>query len=420
MNGSYIKDISYHFFVYDDNLFLFLKGITMKKILIGITGSIAIYKTCELISQLKKKNYDIEVIMTENATKFINPLTFGALTGKPVFIDDFDETGYQIKHINIVKDASCFIIVPATANIIAKIAHGLADDALSSAFLAATCPKMIAPAMNVHMYENTATQKNIEICQSYGIHFIEPSVGNLACGYIGKGHLAAVDDIIDEMEYFISEHPLAGKHVLISAGPTQEALDPVRYITNHSSGKMGYAIAKAARNLGAHVTLISGPTQLKKPLGVDCFEVTSAEEMFERIKDFMDFQDYIIMSSAVGDYRPLSYSKQKIKKHDEHLVIELEKNPDILSYLGQHKTRQTLCGFAMETENVIENAKKKFNDKNCDLLVVNDLFEPGAGFQNDTNKVALITKHFVDYLNLMSKEELAYKIIDKLRKIKGE
>lgn len=420
MNGSYIKDISYHFFVYDDNLFLFLKGITMKKILIGITGSIAIYKTCELISQLKKKNYDIEIIMTENATKFINPLTFGALTGKPVFIDDFDETGYQIKHINIVKDASCFIIVPATANIIAKIAHGLADDALSSAFLAATCPKMIAPAMNVHMYENTATQKNIEICQSYGIHFIEPSVGNLACGYIGKGHLAAVDDIIDEMEYFISEHPLAGKHVLVSAGPTQEALDPVRYITNHSSGKMGYAIAKAARNLGAHVTLISGPTHLKKPLGVDCFEVTSAEEMFKRIKDFMDFQDYIIMSSAVGDYRPLAYSKQKIKKHDEHLVIELEKNPDILSYLGQHKTRQTLCGFAMETENVIENAKKKFNDKNCDLLVVNDLFEPGAGFQNDTNKVALITKHFVDYLNLMSKEELAYKIIDKLRKIKGE
>lgn len=392
----------------------------MKKILIGITGSIAIYKTCDLISQLKKKNYDLEVIMTRNATKFINPLTFGSLIGKPVFIDDFDETGYQIKHINLVKDASCFIIVPATANIIAKIAHGLADDALSSAFLAATCPKMIAPAMNVHMYENTATQKNIEICQSYGIHFIEPAVGNLACGYVGKGHLAAIDDIIDEMEYFISDHPLAGKHVLVSAGPTQEALDPVRYITNHSSGKMGYAIAKAARTLGAHVTLVSGPTHLKKPLGVDLIEVTSAKEMFERIKDCMDFQDYIIMSSAVGDYHPASYSQQKIKKHDEHLIIELEKNPDILAYLGQHKTRQTLCGFAMETENVIENAKNKFNNKNCDLLVVNDLFEPGAGFQNDTNKVAFITKNFIDYLNLMSKEELAYHILDKLRKIKGE
>lgn len=392
----------------------------MKKIIIGITGSIAIYKTCELISQLKKKNYDLEVIMTKNATQFINPLTFGSLINKPVFIDDFDETGYQIKHINIVKDASCFIIVPATANIIAKIAHGLADDALSSAFLAATCPKMIAPAMNVHMYENTATQKNIEICQSYGIHFIEPSIGHLACGYIGKGHLAAIDEIIDEMEYILSDHPLAGKHVLITAGPTQEAIDPVRYITNHSSGKMGYAIAKAARNLGAHVTLISGPTNLKKPLGVDFISVVSANEMFECIKEFMDYQDYVVMSSAVGDYRPITYSEQKIKKHDDHFTIELEKNPDILSYIGKNKTRQTVCGFAMETENVIENAKTKFNNKNCDLLVVNDLFEPGAGFQNDTNKVAFITKHFVDYLDLMSKEELAYKILEKLRKIKGE
>lgn len=392
----------------------------MKKIIIGITGSIAIYKTCELISQLKKKNYDLEVIMTKNATQFINPLTFGSLINKPVFIDDFDETGYQIKHINIVKDASCFIIVPATANIIAKIAHGLADDALSSAFLAATCPKMIAPAMNVHMYENTATQKNIEICQSYGIHFIEPSIGHLACGYIGKGHLAAIDEIIDEMEYILSDHPLTGKHVLITAGPTQEAIDPVRYITNHSSGKMGYAIAKAARNLGAHVTLISGPTNLKKPLGVDFISVVSANEMFECIKEFMDYQDYVVMSSAVGDYRPITYSEQKIKKHDDHFTIELEKNPDILSYIGKNKTRQTVCGFAMETENVIENAKTKFNNKNCDLLVVNDLFEPGAGFQNDTNKVAFITKHFVDYLDLMSKEELAYKILEKLRKIKGE
>lgn len=400
--------------------YFIMKGNEMKKIVIGITGSIAIYKTCDLISLLNKKNYDIEVIMTNNATKFINPITFGSLIHKPVLVDDFDETGYQIKHINIVKDASCFIIVPATANIIAKIAHGIADDALSSSFLAATCPKIIAPAMNVHMYENTATQKNIDICKSYHIHFIEPTVGNLACGYQGKGHLAPLDDIVEYIEYVSNIHPLKGKHILITAGPTQEALDPVRYLTNHSSGKMGYALARAARNLGAHVTLISGPTNLKKPFGVDFINVQSARDMFERIKEFMNFQDYIIMSAAVGDYRPKTYSDNKIKKHDDDMFLQLEKNPDILAYLGAHKTKQTICGFAMETENVLENAKKKFINKNCDLLVVNDLFEDGAGFQTETNKVALITKHFIDYLDLMSKEELAYKIIEKLMKIKGE
>lgn len=392
----------------------------MKKIVIGITGSIAIYKTCDLISQLKKKNYDIEVIMTQNATKFINPITFGSLIHKPVLVDDFDETGYQIKHIQIVQNASCFIIVPATANIIAKIAHGIADDVLSSSFLAATCPKIIAPAMNVHMYENTATQKNIEICKSYHIHFIEPTIGNLACGYEGKGHLAPLDDIIEFIDCVTTNHPLEGRHILITAGPTQEALDPVRYITNHSSGKMGYSLAKAARNLGAHVTLISGPTSLKKPFGIDVINVKSANDMFERTKEFMNFQDYIIMSAAVGDYRPMTYSENKIKKKSPDLVLELEKNPDILAYLGTHKTKQTICGFAMETENVIENAKDKFINKNCDLLVVNDLFEEGAGFQGDTNKVALITKHFIDYLDIMSKEELSYRIIEKLMKIKGE
>lgn len=230
----------------------------MKKIVIGITGSIAAYKTCELISRLKKKNYNIEVIMTKNAAQFVTPLTFGALIHKPVLIDDFDETGYQIKHINIVKDADCFIVVPATANIIAKVAHGLADDVLSSAFLAATCPKIIAPAMNVHMYENTATQKNLDICKSYHIKIVEPEIGELACGYQGRGHLSDIEDLLDAIEYATSPHPLAGKHVLITAGPTQEPLDPVRFISNHSSGKMGYALAKVARQLGAHVTLISG------------------------------------------------------------------------------------------------------------------------------------------------------------------
>ena len=392
----------------------------MKKVVIGITGSIAIYKTCEIISRLKKKNYDIEVIMTENATKFITPLTFGALIHKPVLVDDFDETGYQIKHINIVKEADCFIVVPATANVIAKIANGIADDALTSSFLAATCPKIIAPAMNVHMYENTATQKNLDLCRSYGIKIVEPEIGDLACGYQGKGHLSDIEDLLDAIEYMISPHPLQGKHVLITAGPTQESLDPVRFISNHSSGKMGYALARAARKLGAHVTLISGPSQLRAPYEVDIIKIQSAQGMFKQVLSYFDFQDYVIMAAAVGDYRPKEINDQKIKKKNERFDLELVKNEDILNYLGHHKTKQTICGFAMETENGIENAKNKFLKKNCDLLVVNDLFEEGAGFKTNTNKVALITKNFVDYLDLMSKDDLSNLILDKLIKVKGE
>lgn len=392
----------------------------MKKIVIGITGSIAIYKTCEIISRLKKKKYDIEVIMTNNATKFVSPLTFGALIHKPVLVDDFDETGYQIKHIQIVKNADCFIIVPATANIIAKIANGISDDALTSAFLAATCPKIIAPAMNVHMYENTATQKNLDICKSYGIKIVEPEVGDLACGYQGKGHLSDIEDILDSIDYMVSSHPLAGKHVLITAGPTQEALDPVRFISNHSSGKMGYALAKAARCLGANVTLISGPTNLRAPYEVNVVKIQSATGMFKQVLSYFDYQDYVIMSAAVGDYRPKDIHDQKIKKNNDSFALELVKNEDILAYIGKHKTKQTICGFAMETENVIENAKNKFTKKNCDLLVVNDLFEDGAGFKTNTNKVALISKNFVDYLDLMSKDDLSFVILDKLIKIKGE
>ena len=367
----------------------------MKKVVIGITGSIAIYKTCEIISRLKKKNYDIEVIMTESATKFITPLTFGALIHKPVLVDDFDETGYQIKHINIVKEADCFIVVPATANVIAKIANGIADDVLTSSFLAATC-------------------------RSYGIKIVEPEIGNLACGYQGKGHLSDIEDILDAIEYMISPHPLQGKHVLITAGPTQESLDPVRFISNHSSGKMGYALARAARKLGAHVTLISGPSQLRAPYEVDIIKIQSAQGMFKQVLSYFDFQDYVIMAAAVGDYRPKEVNDQKIKKENERFDLELVKNEDILNYLGHHKTKQTICGFAMETENVIENAKNKFLKKNCDLLVVNDLFEEGAGFKTNTNKVALITKNFVDYLDLMSKDDLSDLILDKLIKVKGE
>ena len=392
----------------------------MKKVVIGISGSIAVYKTCEVISRLKKKNYDIEVIMSENATKFVSPLTFGALINKPVLVDDFDDTGYMIKHINIVKDASCFVVVPASANVIGKIANGISDDALTSAFLAATCPKLIAPAMNCNMYDNLATQRNIERCLSYGIKFVDPSYGVLACGDTGRGKLADVEDIVEMIEYCTYDKPLHLRNVLITAGPTQEAIDPVRYITNHSSGKMGYALARSAFKLGAKVTLITGPTNLKVPYGVNVVHVTSANEMFEAVKKDIEYQDYVIMAAAVGDYRSKEIATNKIKKKDDNLTIELEKNYDILHYVGNIKTHQTLCGFAMETENVIENAKNKFIKKNCDLLVVNDLFEPGAGFKKDTNKVAFITKHFVDYQELMTKDQLSDFIIEKLRKIKGE
>ena len=386
----------------------------MKKVVIGITGSIAIYKTCEIISRLKKKNYDIEVIMTESATKFITPLTFGALIHKPVLVDDFDETGYQIKHINIVKEADCFIVVPATANVIAKIANGIADDVLTSSFLAATCPKIIAPAMNVHMYENTATQKNLDLCRSYGIKIVEPEIGNLACGYQGKGHLSDIEDILDAIEYMISPHPLQGKHVLITAGPTQESLDPVRFISNHSSGKMGYALARAARKLGAHVTLISGPSQLRAPYEVDIIKIQSAQGMFKQVLSYFDFQDYVIMAAAVGDYRPKEVNDQKIKKENERFDLELVKNEDILNYLGHHKTKQTICGFAMETQDLLENASQKLKKKNADMIVANNLKVTGAGFAGDTNVVTLITENGAEEQELMSKEEVAGVILDKI------
>ena len=386
----------------------------MKKVVIGITGSIAIYKTCEIISRLKKKNYDIEVIMTESATKFITPLTFGALIHKPVLVDDFDETGYQIKHINIVKEADCFIVVPATANVIAKIANGIADDVLTSSFLAATCPKIIAPAMNVHMYENTATQKNLDLCRSYGIKIVEPEIGDLACGYQGKGHLSDIEDILGAIEYMISPHPLQGKHVLITAGPTQESLDPVRFISNHSSGKMGYALARAARQLGAHVTLISGPSQLRAPYEVDIIKIQSAQGMFKQVLSYFDFQDYVIMAAAVGDYRPKEVNDQKIKKENERFDLELVKNEDILNYLGHHKTKQTICGFAMETQDLLENASQKLKKKNADMIVANNLKVTGAGFAGDTNVVTLITENGAEEQELMSKEEVAGVILDKI------
>ena len=385
-----------------------------KKIVIGITGSIAAFKAIQLISDLNKMNYDLEVIMSEAATRFVTPLSIQSLTKKKVYVDIFDDDPEVITHIDIVKNADLFIIVPASANTIAKVAHGIADSMLTAAFLAATCPKLIAPAMNVHMYENPITTENINKCKDLGMIFIEPDNGLLACGDVGKGKLPSQDIIIDMIEYALSPKPLKGKKVLVTAGPTIESIDPVRYITNHSSGKMGYAIAKAAFHLGADVTLISGPTALKKPMGVNTIDILSADDMFNQCQQLFDEQDYVIKAAAVGDYSPIHYEQAKIKKHDSTMTLELKKNNDILAYLGKHKTHQKICGFAMETQDLIENATKKLMNKNCDMLVANHLKTEGAGFQGDTNVVTLLFKDHQKQLELMKKSDLAYIILNEL------
>ena len=358
--------------------------------------------------------------MTHYANKFFSPVYLGALINKPVLIDDFDKEGYKIKHISYAKKADCFVIVPATANIIGKIANGICDDVLTSTFIAATCPKLIAPAMNVNMYDNLATQRNIERCKTYGIKFVEPGYGLLACGDTGRGKLADLNQIMAMIEYCLCNKPLKNKRVLITAGPTQEAIDPVRYITNHSSGKMGYALAKRAFELGAKLTLITGPTNLDFPYGVKVIQIKSASEMFETVKSKYQKQDYIIKAAAVGDYRVKEIAQDKIKKKDDILQLELIKNDDILAYLGQHKTDQIICGFAMETKNLIDHAKEKFIKKNCDLLVANNLNEPGAGFKNDTNKVTFIAKDKIQQIELMTKNNLSDLILKELIKIKEE
>lgn len=390
-----------------------------KTVVIGVTSSIATYKSVQLVSDLLKKGYDVEVIMSKNATNFIQPLTFSSLTKHKTYVETFDrEVDYDVEHISLAKRADVFMIAPATANVIAKVAHGLADDMLTTTFLAATCPKIIAPAMNTKMYTNPITQDNMKICKSYGMRFVEPKTGLLACGDEGLGKLADIDTMIDAIDMALQEKkPLEGKRVLVSAGPTVEAIDPVRFISNHSSGKMGYAIAKAARNLGAHVTLISGPVNLKRLNGVNTVNVKSAQDMAFHMKAHFPDCDYIVMAAAVADFTPEHIADEKIKKTDNQNTINLKKTEDILAYLGKQKVNQKICGFAMETQHVLENAKRKFEEKNCDLLVVNDLKVEGAGFQGDTNKVTLIKKDSDQELELMSKDELAYKILEELQKV---
>ena len=391
-----------------------LKG---KTVLLGITGSIAAYKIAYLASALHKLHADVHVLMTENATNFINPITFETLTGNKCLVDTFDRNfQFQVEHVSIAKKADVVMIAPASANVIGKLANGLADDMLTTTVMACRCQKILAPAMNTAMYENPVVQDNIRKLQTYGYEVITPASGYLACGDTGAGKMPEPETLL---EYILKEaafqKDLAGKKLLVTAGPTQEAIDPVRCLTNHSSGKMGYAIAKMAMLRGAEVTLVSGPTAIEPPLFVKVVPVTSARDMFEAVTGLSYEQDIIIKAAAVADYRPKQVSEDKVKKKDDQASIELERTDDILKYLGQHKKQgQFLCGFSMETRDMLRNSRAKLEKKNLDMVAANNLKVEGAGFQGDTNVLTLITQDEEVSLPLMSKEDAALKILDKI------
>ena len=390
--------------------------LTGKTVVLGISGSIAAYKIAYLASALKKLHADVEVIMTENATQFITPVTFESLTGNKCLVDTFDRNfKFSVEHVALAKRADIFMLAPATANVIAKVAHGLADDMLTTTFLACKCPKYISPAMNTQMFENPITQDNLKICQSYDMHVIQPACGYLACGDTGAGKMPEPEELLDHIIHEIA-YPknLTGKKILVTAGPTREALDPVRFLTNHSTGKMGYAIARVAAARGAEVTLVTGPTEIKKPGFVKVVPIESAREMYEAVTAASEEQDAIIKAAAVADYRPAHVSDEKIKKKEcDELSIPVERTDDILAYLGSHKKPgQFLCGFSMETEHMLENSRKKLEKKNLDMIVANNLKVAGAGFGTDTNIVTLITKAGERQLEKMSKEQVADKLLD--------
>ena len=395
-----------------------LKG---KTVILGVTGSIAAYKAANLASMLKKQHADVQVIMTQNATQFMNPITFESLTGNKCLVDTFDRNfQFQVEHVALAKRADLAIIAPATANIMAKLAHGLADDMLTTTLLACRCPKLIAPAMNTRMYENPVTQDNMDILRKYGFRIIEPAVGHLACGDTGAGKLPQetllLECILDEIAM---EKDMKGLHVLITAGPTMEAIDPVRFISNHSTGKMGYALARVCRRRGAEVTLVSGKTNLEAPYGVTLVPVTSAQDMFEAVSSRAKEQDLIIKAAAVADYRPVTVAENKIKKSPGDMSIALERTTDILAWLGEHRREgQVLCGFAMETEHMVEHAKEKLTGKHVDMIAANNVKVAGAGFGTDTNVVTLITEDGVEELAKMSKEEVASRIVDALLRLR--
>ena len=392
-----------------------LKGQT---IVLGVTGSIAAYKIANLASMLVKMNADVHVIMTRNACHFITPMTFETLTDNKCIVDTFDRNfSFDVKHVSLAKKADLFLIAPCTANVIGKVANGICDDMLTTTIMATKAPVLFAPAMNTGMWENAILQDNIHKLKHYGYQIIEPAEGRLACGDTGKGKMPSEEILLENiLLHLAKEKDLKGKHILVTAGPTQEAIDPVRYITNHSSGKMGYAIAKMAVLRGADVTLVSGNTAMRCFSNIKRIDVKSANDMFEAVKEHVSESDIVIMCAAVADYKPFDYSEQKVKKHDDELVIRFSRTNDILAYLGEHKREgQMLVGFSMETENLIENSRAKLEKKNADLICANSIANDNTGFAVDTNKVTLITRQDVKELPLCTKEETADLILDSIK-----
>ena len=397
-----------------------LKG---KTVLLGVTGGIAAYKAAYLASALVKLHANVEVVMTQHATQFIAPLTFEQLTGNRCMVDTFDRNfAHQVEHIALADRTDLVLIAPATANVCAKLAHGLADDMLTTTVLACTCPKLIAPAMNTHMLENPVTQDNLDLLRHYGWEVISPASGRLACGAVGSGKLPEPDLLVQHILRAIAlPHDLTGKKVLVTAGPTQEALDPVRYLTNHSSGKMGYAIAKTAMLRGAQVTLVSGPTSISPPPFVEVVEVVSAQDMFQAVTSRQEQADFIFKAAAVADYTPADYSDDKVKKREGDLSIPLKRTQDILKHLGEHRRPdQIICGFSMETRDMLENSRVKLEKKNVDMICANNLKVDGAGFGVDTNVITLITRDRVEELPLLSKEAAAGRILDRAIALAGQ
>lgn len=391
-----------------------LKG---KMVILGVTGGIAAYKSAALASLLVKAGADVQVIMTEHAQEFIAPITFEALTGHRCLTDTFDRNHeYSTEHVELGKRADAVIVAPATANVIAKLAHGIADDMLTTTILACRCPKIIAPAMNTRMYENPVTQDNMELLRKYGMEVVEAASGRLACGDIGAGKMPEPEALFQYvLKACAFPKDMEGLKVMVTAGPTQEIIDPVRYVTNHSTGKMGYSIAKICALRGADVTLVSGKTSLEPPMFVTVVPVTTAKDMYEAVVSGSEETDIIIKAAAVADYRPKKVSDEKIKKSDGQMVLEMERTEDILGYLGAHKREgQFLCGFSMETENMLENSKAKLAKKHVDMIVANNLKVQGAGFGTDTNIVTIITKENITELELLSKDEVAKRLLDEI------
>ncbi len=386
-----------------------------KTIVVGVTGGIACYKAAALCSKLTQRGYNVEVVLTKNATEFIGPHTFESLTHNRAMVDTFDRNFQShVEHVALADKADLLLVAPATANIIAKAAHGIADDMLSTTILACDCPKLMAPAMNTRMYENPVTQDNLSALRRYGWEVIEPATGHLACGATGKGKMPEPEDLLEAVDHAVRyEKDLTGLRILVTAGPTRERLDPVRFISNHSTGKMGYAVARAAAHRGAQVTLISGPVSLKKPAYVETVDVESALDMFQAVQSQAEEHDIIIKTAAVADYRPAQVSGEKIKKKEGDLSLPLERTDDILGWLGQHrKPGQFLCGFSMETENLVENSRQKLSKKGLQMICANSLRQEGAGFGGETNVLTLITPSWEEAMPLMSKEEAAHRVLD--------